>query len=252
MSKINQVLQKVPRGGLFFSSWMEKQGISYELQRIYRESKWFRAVANGVMVRTNEQPSIYGALACLNEQLNKQFYIAAMTALELKGFSHFAQMRRPNFFVGTPKDNLPAWVKEKDWDANLIAMKSNYFSDDVGLEIEMQGEYKLLVSSTERAFLECLNLTPKYFSLIDLFYVMEQLTTLRPQFLQQLLEKQKSVKIKRLFLYMAEKAKHLWFEDLDLNNIDLGKGKRMLSSSAGGAYDKKYEIVIPRELVEYE
>lgn len=50
---------------------------------------------------------------------------------------------------------------------------------------------------------------------MDLFYMMEQLTTLRPEMLQQLLETTKNLKVKRMFLYMAEKAGHYWFEALD-------------------------------------
>ncbi len=252
MQKINQILQSVPSGSLFFSSWLEKEGISYELQRTYRNSNWFTAIADGVMKRSNEVISVNGALASMNKQLEKSFYISAMSALELEGFSHFAQMGQPNLFIGSIKDKLPFWFKKYEWKANIIELKSTYFSNEIGLESLEQGNNKLLVASVERAFLECLHLTPKYFSLMDLFYVMEQLTTLRPSLLQKLLEEQKSVKVKRLFFYMAEKANHFWFNDIDFENIDLGKGKRMLSSNTDGVFNKKYQIVIPKELEEYE
>lgn len=52
------------------------------------------------------------------------------------------------------------------------------------------------------------------------------LNSLRPNLLQQLFVENSSVKMKRLFLYMAEKAGHLWFRDLNLDRIDLSKGKR--------------------------
>ena len=42
------------------------------------------------------------------------------------------------------------------------------------------------------------------------------------------LEECRSVKVKRLFLFMAEKARHAWFEALDLDRIDLGSGKRVI------------------------
>ena len=76
-------------------------------------------------------------------------------------------------------------------------------------------EVDLLVSTPEQAFLECLLLAPQQYSYMDLFYMMEQLTTLRPEMLQQLLETTKNLKVKRMFLYMAEKAGHYWFEALD-------------------------------------
>jgi hypothetical protein len=57
------------------------------------------------------------------------------------------------------------------------------------------------------------------------------------------------VKVKRLFMYMAEKAGHSWFTYIDLKNIDLGKGKRSIVKN--GVYNAKYQITIPRELEEY-
>lgn len=73
--------------------------------------------------------------------------------------------------------------------------------------------------------MECLLLSPRQYGYMDLFYIMEQLTTLRPEVVQSLLETTKNYKMKRLFLYMAEKANHYWFEELDLSKIDLGTTK---------------------------
>jgi len=108
---------------------------------------------------------------------------------------------------------------------------------------------RLLISGPERAFMECLHLFPEQFSLLDSYYVMEMMTTLRPTFVQRLLEKCTSIKVKRLFLYMAEKAGHSWFLALDLSKVDLGKGIRNISAT--GRFDNKYQIIIPAELAEY-
>ncbi len=51
---------------------------------------------------------------------------------------------------------------------------------------------------------------------------------LRASLVQQLLEECASVKVKRMFLYMAEKARHRWFAKLDLSRITLGSGTRSL------------------------
>jgi hypothetical protein len=52
-----------------------------------------------------------------------------------------------------------------------------------------------------------------------------------------------SIKVKRLFLYLAEGHGHPWFERLDLNALDLGKGNR--SIVVGGRLDPKYQITVP-------
>jgi hypothetical protein len=112
------------------------------------------------------------------------------------------------------------------------------------------GEMELLVSSLEQAFLECLLLSPKQYAFMDLFYIMEQLTTLRPEVLQDLLENTDNLKVKRLFLYMAEKAGHYWFNLLDIRKIDIGTAKHQLTKN--GVYVPKYKITVPKELYDYE
>ena len=250
-SKINLLLQKLPSGALFFSSWMKENGISYELQRRYRDSEWLTPLGAGVMVRTGENPSIYGALSSLNNQAGKHFYVGGLSALELAGFTHYVPMGRPVVYVGYPKGEwVPAWLRNHDWGVDLLFVTSGYFDLDTGMTKMNQGAFEILVSTPERAFMECLYLVPKQYNLMDLYHVMEQLTTLRPDTVQALLEQNTSVKIKRLFLYMAEKAGHEWFGELDLKKVNTGSGKREII--ADGVYDKKYQIVIPEELKNYE
>jgi len=250
-TKINQLLQKLPSGALFFSSWMRENGISYELQRRYRDSEWLTSIGAGVMVRTGENPTIYGALSSLNKQTGKHFYVGGLSALELAGYTHYVPMGRPVVYVGHPKDEwVPSWLKKHDWGVDLLLVTSEYFDTNTGISPMMQGAFEISGSTPERAFMECLNLVPKHYNLMDLYYVMEQLTALRPGTMQALLEQNTSVKMKRLFLYMAEKAGHAWFRDLDLQKVDTGSGKREIVPN--GVYDSKYQIVIPEELKNYE
>lgn len=53
-----------------------------------------------------------------------------------------------------------------------------------------------------------------------------------------------------MFLYMAEKAGHYWFEELDTDKMDLGAGKLQLVKN--GVLNKKYSITVPKELDDYE
>ena len=105
-------------------------------------------------------------------------------------------------------------------------------------------------SSPERAILDCLNLPDANSSLLDIYYIMEGLTTLRPKLVQALLESCTSLKVKRLFLYMAEKANHSWFKALDLDRVILGTSRLMISPTE--KYISKYNMTIPKELAEYE
>jgi hypothetical protein len=113
-----------------------------------------------------------------------------------------------------------------------------------------RGDYDVLASVPEQAFLECLLLAPNQYAYMDLFYIMEQLTTMRAEVVQLLLENTDNLKVKRLFLYMAQKAGHEWFGKLDISKINLGIGKRQLADK--GVYLPEYMITIPKELYEYE
>jgi hypothetical protein len=75
---------------------------------------------------------------------------------------------------------------------------------------------------------------------------MEGLVNLRPVIIQELLEQCKSIKVKRLFLYMADKQKQSWFKYIDKAKIDLGSGDRSLVKD--GVYIKDYKITVPRQL----
>lgn len=249
-TKINQLLQKIPPGALFLTSWMNENGVSYELQRHYRNSMWLTSLSPGVMTRTGEKPTIYGALYSLNTQGEKNFHLGAMSALEISGYSHYVPMGKKTIVLFSPKtERLPLWFTKYDWGVNLQHFTTESFAVETSIDKMKYEGFDLLISSPERAFMECLYLSPQYYNLTDLYYVMESLTILHPKKVQLLLEKCSSVKVKRLFLYMAEKARHSWFDELDLSKITLGSGKREIVK--GGAYDSKYKITIPLDLKTY-
>ncbi|MGYP000035436735 len=206
-------------------------------------------LSKGVMYRTGDSLSAYAALSCYNRQLGKTFRVAAHSALELFGFNHYVPMGKPLLMVAHGKQRVPEWIRHDVFDRVIKPFSTDTFSEPQTATI-VKYEVDLLVSTPEQAFLECLLLAPQQYSYMDLFYMMEQLTTLRPEMLQQLLETTKNLKVKRMFLYMAEKAGHYWFEALDTSKIGLGTSKLQLSKN--GIYISKYKITVPKELNEYE
>ena len=193
----------------------------------------------------------FGVLDSYNGQLKKNFHIAAHSALELFGFNHFVPMGKSVLMLGHLKqETVPCWMKNRTF--NDYSLK--FFSTETFSEPQLASfspDYPHLQTSVpEQAFLECLLLAPKHYSYMDLFYIMEQLTTLRPDVLQLLLENTDNIKVKRMFLYMAEKAGHNWFRSLDTDRIELGTSKHKLAEN--GVYISKYKITVPKELHEYE
>ena len=82
------------------------------------------------------------------------------------------------------------------------------------------------------------------FSVADKFF--ESAVNLLPDLLHALLRSCTRVKAKRLFLWFSDRHGHAWCQALEIDQIDLGRGKRMLIK--GGAYDAVYQITVPREM----
>jgi hypothetical protein len=107
-----------------------------------------------------------------------------------------------------------------------------------------------MASTPERAILEALHLAPKEIDLVEAFHILESLRTLRPQLMQALLEACTSIKVKRLFLFMAERAALPVRPRLNDEAIELGSGDR--TPAPGGAYVAKFGLVVPKELTAHE
>ena len=166
----------------------------------------------------------------------------------LQGQAHYLELDTRTVQLFAPrKVILPAWFRKYDWGVKPELHNTDFLPDDVGLvDVEVK-VFPVKVSGAARALMECLYLAPEKFDLVEAYQIMEGLGTLRPATLQQLLEKCSSVKVVRLFLFMAEKAGHAWFKHLDLSKVELGHGTRSLAK--GGVYVPKYQITVPQELM---
>ena len=248
-SKLNHLLLSGKKNGLFFSEWLKRNGYSDQLIRKYRQSGWLATLDKGVMYRTGDSLSSLAALSCYNEQLDKKVRVAAHSALEIFGFNHYVPMGKPLLMIAYHNSCAPKWMSSDSFDKTFKPFSTKMIAIPQTSIVQMDG-VDVLLSSPEQAFMECLLLAPEQYGYMDLYYIMEQLTSLRANVVQTLLESIKNQRVKRMFLYMAEKAGHYWFDMLDLDKIDLGTSKLQLVGN--GVYIRKYKITIPKELNQYE
>lgn len=247
-TKINLLLQSQPQGVVFTSSWMVKNGYSADLQRRYRTSNWFESIGAGAMVRIGDQVTLEGALFTLQRQLKLNVHVGGKSALGIHGKAHYLSIHQQKMALfSPPRETLPKWfVNYEGWRNKFALTQTDFLPVDIGIvEVNYNG-HMIKVSSPARSIMECLYLAPKEQSLIECYEIVEGLNNLRPQNVQELLEKCKSVKVKRLFLYMADKANHSWFKYLQIDRIDLGKGKRSVVEN--GTFNAKYQLTVPKEL----
>ena len=248
-SKLNRLLFESLPGGILFAGWLRKEGYSSQLLKKYRDSGWLESLARGVMYRRNDSLSALAAVYCYNHQTGNHARIAAHSALELMGFSHYVPMGKPRLMVAFESSNVEDWVKSEKYDMSIVPFHTGVFKNPLSQSYE-RNNYTLKMSSPEQAFMECLYLVPDHYNYMDLYYIMEQLTSLNPERVQAALENTSSQRIKRVFLYMAEKAGHYWFDMLDIDKIGLTSSKLQLVEN--GVYIAKYRITVPKELNDYE
>ena len=113
------------------------------------------------------------------------------------------------------------------------------------LHRDTQDRYPLTVSTLERALLELLDQLPDHESFHQVDVLFEGLNNLSPRRMQGLLESCRSIKVKRLFFFFADRHPHSWTDRLDRGRIDLGKGKRQLVPA--GRYVSAYAITVPED-----
>jgi hypothetical protein len=231
------------------SSWLASEGYSYELVQRYRKGGWLKSIGKGAMVKSGDLLVLSGAIMALQKQAHSDLHVGGRSALELSGVAHYLQMGTEETTLFTAnKSSIPLWFTNNRWDRTPKVFSSPLFVDnEVGLTEYQEGELTMKISGAARAAMECLSLCPNQFSLTEAYELMEGLTSLRPAQVQTLLEECKSVKVKRLFLYFAERAGHSWFKYIDTKSIDLGSGVRSFVND--GAFVSKYQIVLPKELV---
>ncbi|MFC3052286.1 type IV toxin-antitoxin system AbiEi family antitoxin [Kordiimonas pumila] len=248
--KINKLLQSAPHNTVWLASWLADQNISHDLQQRYVKSGWLEKVGTGAFKRKGEKISWLGGVYAVQKQAQRPIHIGGMTALRLQGFAHYLRSRE-NLQLFSPNGiNLPRWFTNYKWDEGKpILYHSSLLSEHKNSFLEHnQNGFDVTVSSPERAILEAIYLTPKQLDMVEVYQTLEGLANLRPKLLEKLLEECTSIKVKRLFLFMAKKAGHQWADFINTDNIDLGTGNRSLST--GGVFISDFKITIPKELAE--
>lgn len=245
-SKIKNFLSRHVQGTVALAKWLEQIGVSHALQKKYRKSGWLESIGTGAFIRPDDNVTWQGALYALQTHAKLQIHPGATTALSMQGLSHYVRAQDTVVLFSPQLTKLPKWYSNHFWGSPMRHVKTSVLPDNTGLVSFDLRNFSIWISCPERAILECLYLVPRELDLIECYQIMEGLNNLRPKVVQELLEKCTSVKIKRLFFFMATRAQHQWLAFIDREKIDLGKGDRSIVE--GGVYNAAFGITIPKEL----
>ncbi len=198
--------------------------------------------------------------------------VGGRTALELHGLAHYLPHQTKEVHLYGP-DHPPNWLhrlsigvafvvhnshrlfrnepatrglSKLSTDKNYLNATADLTHDDVAVQPWGQWGWPLALSAPERAILELLDELPKHESFHQVDQLFGSLATLSPRRATKLLANCRSVKVKRLFLFFANRHDHAWLKSLDRGKIDLGRGNRLLVK--GGKLDPATRITVPVDL----
>jgi len=219
------------------------------------------ALSPGVYAKWDSHPTWQGLVYSLQQNLGMNMTVGGLSALELQGFSHYLPLSagRKTHLFGTAR--LPSWLSKlipdlqfewhNEW--KLLGGKKvsqanqpDPLKQFTNLQNWKEGKPDLVISSPERALLELLIDVPNKVSFDHADQLMQGMTSLSPRSIQALLEKCQSIKVRRLFFWLADRHQHPWLGKLHPENIGMGSGKRVLFKN--GKLDKKYNITVPKSL----
>ncbi len=248
-TKLKKLFKLLYPNNVITSSLLDSNGISRHLRRYYQESGWIEPIGRGAYKKPGDTIEWQAGVNALQNQLNIRVHVGGLTALALHGFSHYFRISKETLYLFSQLQiRLPQWFMDYNWKVDLFLKTTSFLPETRGIKEMDIKEIKINVSTPERAIFECLYLAPQHADLVECYQVLEGLVNLKPKLLNDLLIACNSIKVKRIFLCMAEKANHQWFQFLKLDNIDIGSGDRMIIEN--GVYNSKYKITIPKELAE--
>lgn len=252
-SKLRSLLEIWPMHTIVTTSWLRDQGYTYSNIQKYIKSNWMKRIGSrsGAYKRAHDAISWEGMVYGLQQQHPKSFYVAGKSALEKQGAAHYISFGKTTLFLfSSEKKILPYWVQDfiNNHDMTEHHFHTKLLPAELGMTTFECGEFNIQIASRERAAIEMVDLLEKHHTFEECRLVFENLSTLRPKLVQELLEKCTSVKAKRVFLFLSKKLNLPWMKYINETTIDLGEGARQLTQE--GHYDSHYKITYPKDLFE--
>ncbi len=253
---LNRLLNALPEGVAVPSAWLTANGISPQLVRKYVASGWLRPLARGVYARPAQPVAWQGIILGLQCLGGCPLHVGGISALNLQGHAHYlplsGETRIHLWSHALDSISLPAWVTAVQLPQEVLLQSGRLFELETGTEGLKEvptglRDWQLTVAAPERAIMEMLSLVDETAaSFTHAAELFEGLTVLRPGVMQRLLEGCRSIKVRRLFLFLADRQDYAWCRKLQLERIGLGSGKRMVTR--GGRLDKRFLITVPEDM----
>lgn len=245
--KIKQLYQMLPEGVIAPASWLADEGYSMQLLYQYTKSGWLKKTSRGSYIRGDTILSWQGAVLGLQKLAHMSFHVGGISSLNLQGYAHYLPFNESQTIYLYGTKNPPAWFKNIKLEQEFRVMKKPFFNQ-VGLKSVPSNikDWEMLVSTPERAIMELLHqVKPDGLGFEFAAEIFEGLTTLRPSLLNELLSICDNIRVKRLFLFLANHFQHPWTKHLKTDSLELGSGRMQIIKN--GVFDNQFLITVPKE-----
>ncbi len=248
-TKLKTLFELLKPNNVLTSKLLDENDISRHLRRYYKDNGWIESIGKGAYKKPGDTLDWHAGVNALQFQLNLNIHVGGLTAMTLYGLGHYLRLSQETLYLfSLLKTRLPKWFTDYNWDIELSHKPTSFLPGSIGIKQMDVNGIIINVSTPERAILECLLLAPNNADLVECYQVFEGLVNLKPKLVSELLMTCNSVKVKRLFLYMAKKADHQWLQFIAPDKINIGSGDRMITKH--GMYISDYQITVPKELAE--
>ena len=275
MLKLNKLPTILPEYILVDAAWLAAQGYSGVQASRYADAGWLERPTRGVYMRPGSRLHWQAVLVSLQTVLGNPLAVGGLSALEMQGCAHYIYPQMPaTIWLHGPKPP-PPWLARLDAGkkfvfrrtGRLFASESKYncpaqrrfwhsreqlFAPPAEMPVGVrqlswsEKRFAIWVSGPERAMLELLAEVPGNYRVDDADVLIDGLTAMDPQLLQEMLADCRIIKVKRLALWFVRRHFPRLLDHIDMDRIDLGRGNRVIAR--GGFLDKDYKITLPEHL----
>ncbi|WP_339800944.1 type IV toxin-antitoxin system AbiEi family antitoxin domain-containing protein [uncultured Marinobacter sp.] len=249
-----QLRDLLPLSMVATKPWLLDQGLSLHFLDNAIRSGTLVPLAPGVYTLHKQTVRWQGIVASLQRMSENPTHVGGLTALKLANLTHFLSTGPEERIQLYSESQLPRWIQrvavtadfewhgtKKLWQESI--MVNSGFSRQYHWQ---EGLPPIKYSCPEKAIMEVLTGVPSAISFEHADALMQGLLNLSPRKTDALLRGCRSVKVKRLFLWLAERQDHVWFRCLEPGEYDLGSGKRVIAEK--GRLNTKWAITVPAEM----
>lgn len=246
----------LPFGLLATRRWLLGQGVSvHRLDNAVKSQKLLPLTA-GVYAQYSTAIPWEGVVASVQKMASVPVHVGGVSALELLGLAQYLRFS-PKPVVGLySTEKLPNWLARINHSAvfefhsTTLLWPGELMDNDQYVKQHTWQEAlpPLVFSCPEKAILEALVDVPRRISFEHAEQLVQGLVNLSPRKMDALLKCCKHIRVKRLFLWLAQRQNYAWFKYLDKASYDLGTGKRVIAED--GMLDNDYLITVPKEMCE--